>query len=212
MMLDTFKYVLIGASGHAKVILDILENSGENILCLLELNPQKGNVFNYPVYKEMEFPISIQHRFIISIGDNKKRYTIASKFDGLFGLAKHPNASISNYVEIGEGTVIMSKVVINPDVKIGDHCIVNTSSIIEHDCILGDFVHISPGAILCGGVSIGEGTHIGAGAVILPGIKIGDWSTIGAGAVITKDVSHKCVVFGNPGRVFNSTNADENLT
>ncbi len=200
-MSDKPSYVLIGASGHAKVVLDILEKSGEKVQCLLELNPSIKQLFNHPVFEEGGFFIKPDHLIIVAVGDNKRRQLIASKHKVSFGLAIHPEATIASYVKIGTGSMIMAKAVVNPDVTIGEHCIINTGSVVEHDCELGDYCHVSPGAVVCGGVSVGEGTQIGAGAVILPGIKIGNWATIGAGAIIRKDVADEQVVVGNLGRI-----------
>lgn len=200
-MSDKPSYVLIGASGHAKVVLDILEKSGEKIDCLLELNPSTHQVLNYPVVNEERFFFESNHLIVVAIGDNKRRKMITSKLAVSYGLAKHPDATLSHHVNIGKGSMIMAKAVINPDVRIGMHCIINSASVIEHDTVIEDFCHISPGAVLCGGVLIGEGTQVGAGAVILPGIKIGNWATIGAGAIIRKDVADEQIVVGNPGRI-----------
>ena len=200
-MSDKTSYILIGASGHAKVVLDILEKSGEKVQCLLELNPSIKQLFNHPVFEEGDFFIKPDHLVIVAVGDNKRRQLIASKHKVSFGLAIHPEATIASFVKIGTGSMIMAKAVINPEVTIGEHCIINTGSVVEHDCEIGDYCHVSPGAVVCGGVSVGEGTQIGAGAVILPGIKIGSWATIGAGAVVTKDVPPNRVLIGNPGKI-----------
>jgi acetyltransferase EpsM len=183
------------------VVLDILERSGQQVECLLELNPRLKNVFNYPVFNESDFSINNQHKVIIAIGDNKKRSLIAAKHNVSFGIAKHPDASISEHSTIGVGSMIMAKSVINPDTTVGEHCIINTGAVVEHDCMVGNYAHVSPGAVICGGVTIAEGVHVGAGAVILPSLKIGSWSTIGAGAIVTKNIPEGSVVVGNPGRI-----------
>jgi len=192
---------LYGASGHAKVIIDILKRS--------EIGISKIYDDNIEIEKMLEFPVSVYNGsenndlFIISIGNNKIRKKISQKLDAEFGMAVHPNSIIDPTVIIKEGIVIMAGTVINSSVKIGKHCIINTSASVDHDCILEDYVHISPTATLCGGVRIGEGTQVGAGAVIIPGITVGKWSTIGAGAVIIKDIPDGVTVVGNPGRVLN---------
>jgi sugar O-acyltransferase (sialic acid O-acetyltransferase NeuD family) len=203
MMLDTFKYVLVGASGHAKVVLDILERSGNKVIGLIELNPSIDNLFGYPVFKENEFTFLKEHRVIVAVGSNKQRLLITGNLNVVYGVALHPTASIASHVSLGLGSMVMAKSVVNSNAIIGKHSIINSASIIEHDCCIGDYCHISPGVILCGGVSVGEGTQVGAGAIVLPGLKIGSWSVIGAGTVVTKNVPSECVVMGNPGRVIN---------
>jgi acetyltransferase EpsM len=190
---------LYGASGHAKVIIDILKNSKNNISAIFDDNKNIKEVVGVEV-KSAE-NINTSNTFIISIGNNKIRKEISLKLGTEFGKAIHPKAIIDSTTKISEGTVVMAGAIINSSTNIGKHCIVNTASSIDHDCVLEDFVHISPNATLCGNVTVGEGTHVGAGATIIPGIKIGKWVTIGAGSVVIKDVEDGVTVVGNPGRI-----------
>lgn len=195
--------ILYGASGHAKVIMEILQYNGIKNIQLWDDNV-KPDILNRPVMQpimkdgEME-----SYRMIISIGANSIRKKIAEKWQGkvYFGRAIHRNANISASADIGSGTVVMAGVSINADTRIGKHCIVNTNAVVDHDCIIHDFAHISPNATLCGNVTVGEGTHIGAGATIIPGITIGQWCSIGAGAVVIRNIPDGATVVGNPGKV-----------
>ena len=188
---------LYGASGHAKVIIDIIKLSNNKVGSIYDDNTNIKEVIGHKVgpYRESK------EELIISIGDNTIRKNISIKLKCSFGTAIHPNTIIDNSVEIEEGTAVMAGSIINSSSKIGKHCIVNTSSNIDHDCTLHDFVHLSPSVTLCGNVEVGEGSHIGAGATVIPGIKIGKWVTIGAGAVIIKDIPDNVTVVGNPGKV-----------
>jgi acetyltransferase EpsM len=188
---------LYGASGHAKVIIEILERSGSTVKGLFDDNAHIKSLLGYPV---KPYESEILDCLIVSIGNNTVRKKITNRFDMPYGLALHPLTSLSQRVIIGEGTVVMSGVSINAEAEIGKHCIINTNASVDHDCILGDFVHISPNATLCGDVQVGEGTHIGAGTVVIPGVRIGKWCTIGAGAVIIRNVPDHCKVVGNPGK------------
>jgi len=190
---------LYGASGHSKVIIDILKRSNRSVGLIFDDNPNIKKILDLNV-SNYEFDKS-EEDLIISVGNNKTRKQICKRLQANFGKAIHPESTIDNTVKIEEGTVIMAGSVINSSTKIGKHCIINTSSTIDHDCILEDFVHISPNSTICGGVTIGEGSHIGAGAVIIPNLKIGKWCTIGAGAVVIKDVLDGVTVVGNPGRI-----------
>lgn len=188
---------LYGASGHAKVIIEILELIGEPIEGLFDDNTSIAHLLNYPV-KPFPGELDPDNKLIISIGNNHIRRKITSFIKAQFGTAIHSSAIISKRSFIEPGTVVMGGVTINTDVKIGKHCIINTNSSVDHDSILVDFVHISPNVAICGGVEVGEGTHIGAGAVIIPGKKIGKWCTIGAGSVIIKDIPDYSIAVGNP--------------
>ena len=191
---------LYGASGHAKVIMEILELVGEPIEGLFDDDASIQYLLNYVV---QPFPAEFasNNKLIISIGNNRIRRKIASFIRAEFGTAIHPAAIISKRSSIATGSVVMGGVTINTDVKIGSHCIINTNCSIDHDSIIEDYVHISPNAAICGGVEIGEGAHIGAGVVVIPGKKIGRWCTIGAGSVIIKDIPDYSTAVGNPSSV-----------
>ncbi len=184
---------LYGASGHAKVIMDILMANNICIDALVDDNPLLNELHGIPVIHSAER----LSPFIISIGSNKIRKMIAERLDAGFIKAMHPSAIISSFAKIEEGTVVMQGAIIQADAKIGRHCIINTAATIDHDCVIEDYVHISPNASLCGNVHIGEGTQIGVGAVVAPGVKIGKWSLICAGSVVTKDIPDNCVAGGN---------------
>ena len=201
--------ILIGASGHAKVIIDILEKTEEKVNYLVDANPDVKELSGYDVVSDNGYEPSEDEEYIISIGSNAIRKRIADQRKLKFGWAIHPSAILGDDVSVGQGTVIMAGAIVNSSTQIGNHCIVNTSASVDHDCKLGDFVHISPNATLCGTIEVGEGTQIGAGATIIPNIKIGKWVTIGAGAVIVKDVPDYSVVVGNPGRIIRIKHGEE---
>ena len=194
-------YCIYGASGHAKVIVEILERSGCIVKGLYDDDPGKKSLLDYSVSTQTSM-LELQNvNWIIGIGDNAVRKKIADRKRLNFGIAIDKSSSISNRTQIGNGSVIMPGVSINSSVIIGEHAIVNTNSSIDHDCVIDDYTHVSPNATLCGGVNVGQGTHIGAGAVIIPGIKVGNWANIGAGAVIIRDVPDFATIVGNPGRL-----------
>lgn len=193
---------LFGASGHAKVIIETLELSGQRIGGVRDDNPEIKSLLEYEV--GLDFPSTFnasKDKVIISIGNNKIRKRLAGLNDFNYATAIHPSAILSKRSRIGEGTVIMAGISVNSDVNIGRHVILNTNCSVDHDCVLADYVHISPNAALAGDVIVGEGTHVGIGASIIQGIRIGRWCTIGAGAVIIKDIPDGCTVVGNPGRI-----------
>lgn len=190
---------ILGASGHAKVIIEIAEAMGMAIKAAIDVDPNKKNIFDYPVLLEM--PQDVQ-ALCIAIGNNAIRKEKAALYRHIyFPVLIHPSANISKRANINAGTVVMSGVSINSDANIGEHCIINTNASIDHDCIIEDFVHISPNVALAGNVSVGTGTHIGIGATVIQQVRIGRNCTIGAGAVIIRDVPDGATVVGNPGRI-----------
>lgn len=192
---------IYGASGHAKVIMDIAKSNEIQIESIFDDNRDLKEISGLKVKHSISLE-ALKNEFIIAIGDNTIRKKVVSNFGGKMHPALiHESAVVSSSAVLGKGTVMMANASVNGDSVIGEHCIINTGATIEHDCILGNFVHISPNAALAGGVEIGEGTHVGIGAVVIPGTKIGKWVTVGAGAVILKDIPDNVVVVGNPGRI-----------
>ena len=187
---------LYGASGHAKVIIDILRANQIEINGLVDDNPNVQELLG----------ISVLHQsnglspFIISIGNNQIRKTIAEQLKTSFGKAIHPSAIISPNSLIDEGTVVMQGAIVQSCATIGKHCIINTCSIVEHDNVIEDFVHISPHATLCGTVFIGEMSHIGANATIKNNIHIISNCRVGAGCVVVKDITKEGTYIGVPAR------------
>jgi acetyltransferase EpsM len=203
-------YVLIGAGGHAKVILDILEENKETVIGLIDDNSLLQELRGYPILGNINYvPYLLEKykenlKFIISIGDNKVREKISARLNSLkvtFGKAIHPSAVVSSNAFIGEGTVVMPNAVINSSAYVGKHVIINSGAIIEHDCLVEDYAHVSPGATLAGNVQIGRLAHVGTGANILPNIAIGNDSIIGAGAVVTQPIPESVVAVGIPAKV-----------
>lgn len=198
--METNKY-LYGASGHCKVIIDILKRGSKEISAIFDDNPSEDHLNGIPVLQASKMNVSLDDEIIISIGNNYIRKKIVSKMEMLFFTAVHDKAIISENSKIGRGSVVMAGGIINADVEIGKHCIINTGAVIEHDCKIDDYCHVSPNVSLAGNVCIGEGAHIGIGACVIQGVKIGKWATIGAGAVIIRDVPDFATVVGNPGKI-----------
>ncbi|MDM8177227.1 acetyltransferase [Olivibacter sp. LS-1] len=195
---------LIGASGHAKVIAEVLLEDDKYIKGIFEKNEAILRLWDYRVLPQPEagtWPRDAP--YVIAVGSNRIRKYVAETFQNelTFSKAIHPRSIISNRVSIGEGTVVMAGVTINTETLVGKHVILNTNCSVDHECVLADYVHISPGVSLAGDVQVGEGTHIGIGASVIQGVRIGKWCTIGAGAVVIRDVPDYAVVVGSPGRI-----------
>lgn len=107
---------------------------------------------------------------------------------------------VSPTAQIGDGTVVIHRAVIQAEVQVGKQVIINTGAQLGHDCVVDDFCHVAPGAILCGGVKLNRGVFVGAGAILVQGIEIGENTTIGAGTVVTRSIPSNQVMVGNPAR------------
>lgn len=194
---------LFGASGHAKVVMDIIAAQGDEVGCLYDDCPRNEKIHGKRVFKPTD--MVVEGPIIISIGSCLTHKRIVERLNNLkFATVIHPNSIISKFATIGEGSVVMPGVIINSDVKIGKHCIINTKASVDHECRIGNFVHIAPGATLSGNVEIGECTWIGVGACVKQGVKIGKNCMIGVGSVVVKDIPDNVVAYGNPCKVIRS--------
>jgi sugar O-acyltransferase (sialic acid O-acetyltransferase NeuD family) len=125
----------------------------------------------------------------------------ASQMQASFATLIHPRVEKSEFVEIGEGTIICAGNIITTQVKIGKFVLVNLDCTIGHDVEVGDFSTLAPGTHISGRVKIGRGVDIGTGVNVIPKIQIGDWSVIGAGASVVRDIPANVVAVGVPARV-----------
>ena len=190
--------ILYGASGHGKVIIDILEANNTPIDYIVDDNPQVNEVFGYEVRRNT----GSYDEAIISIGLAEIRRKIVESIDvKKYPVAMHPTAVVSPRAKIGEGTVVMQGAIIQTCVEIGKHCIINTGASVDHECRIGDYVHIAPHATLSGDVEVGDGTWVGAGAVVKQCIRIGRNCMIGAGSIVVKDVPDGVTIIGVPGKI-----------
>ena len=194
------KLYIFGASGHAKVVIDILLSNNILITSIVDNAPKVKSLSGIKVAHTDTIHIDLEDCVIIAIGSNETRKKIAVEFNFKSIKAIHREAYVSEFAEVDYGTVVMPKVVINSGAKIGKHCIINSGAIVEHDCELEDYVHVSPNASLAGNVTVGECSHIGIGASVIQGVKIGKWVTIGAGAVVTQDIPDNCTAVGIPAK------------
>jgi len=199
------RILVIGAGGHAKVVIDAIEAGGHEVAAVVDETGRTGSLLGYTIGEQAAIDAD---GFIIAIGDNALRKERFEHYRAL-GLTPtsivHPSATIAKDVSIGAGSVVLAGVVINRDAVVGQNVILNTGCTVDHDCAIGDHAHIAPGVSLCGGVSVGEGTLVGVGACAIPGTCIGVWATIGAGATVIDDVADHTTVAGVPAKRISAT-------
>ncbi|TDN82163.1 acetyltransferase EpsM [Salegentibacter sp. 24] len=197
---------IYGASGHGKVVYDILRSRNIQLVSIFDDNTEIEEFMGFKVIHKPNEEL-LKTPTVFAIGNNVIRKQVARRFTGLFSEAlSHASAIISPNIECDKGTVIMPGAIVNSGTKIGKHCIINSGAVVEHDVFLEDFVHIAPNTVITGNVNVGEGTQVGTGTSVIPGVRIGKWASIGAGAVIIEDVPDFAVVVGNPGKVIKYLN------
>lgn len=202
------RLLIAGAGGHGRVVADLAELTGswESIAFLDDGSPTGGlsGVWRIegPLSELSRFRGTHSH-FFAAFGDGQLRLDSLARAEAIgFTLATllHPQAIVSRYAQIGEGSTAFGGAVVSHNARLGKGCVVNTSASVDHDCVLGDGVHVCPGARLAGNVTIGNCVWIGIGASIKQGVSVGDRATIGAGAVCVSDIRVGATVVGVPAR------------
>lgn len=200
------KLIIIGASGHGKVVADIAikMNKWQSIAFLDDDESIKTSMGLEVIGKTADaFTYKDEADFFVAIGNNATREKIQEKLikEGLnVVFLIHPSSVIGTDVEIGIGTVVMAGVVVNSSTRIGKGCIINTSSSIDHDNVVEDYAHISPGVNMAGTVKVGKGSWIGIGSVVSNNVNICSGCKVGAGAVVVKDITEPGTYVGVPVR------------
>ncbi|WP_375587819.1 acetyltransferase [Flagellimonas aurea] len=210
------KVVIFGASGHAKVCIDILERSGgyEIIGLLDSLKPKGLKVFGYPILGDFTVVPDLLERtpeleFFVAIGDNWSRYQVVQKLieihpNAIFVNAIHPNSIIGKGVKLGHGVMVMAGSIINADSSLEDFTIVNTKSSVGHESELKSYSSLAPNCTLAGNVVVGCFSAVSISATILNGRVIGDHAIIGAGSLVVRDAKDFSVYYGVPAKLIRS--------
>jgi sugar O-acyltransferase (sialic acid O-acetyltransferase NeuD family) len=204
--------IILGAGGHAKVLIDALQRQSANILGITDTDPELHgtDVMGIPIIGDDNSILQYGVNDIMLVNglgkvnfSNKRMqmYHTFKEWGYIFARVIHPSAVISSGAYLADGVHVMAGAIIQTLVSIGVNTIINTRASIDHECIIGDHVHIAPGATISGGVEIGDSVLIGAGATIIQGIHVGASSIVGAGAVVKKDVPDGVTVVGVPAKV-----------
>ncbi|MDI2587667.1 acetyltransferase [Psychrobacillus sp. NEAU-3TGS] len=199
------KLLIIGASGHGKVVADIalkmnkwksiafLDDDDDNIITSMGIKVVGKSIDVNKHLKDWDI--------FVGIGNSVTREKIQEQLEAegaSIPTLIHPKSVIGEQVELASGTVIMAGVVINSCTKIGKGCIINTSATIDHDNIIEDYVHISPGVHLAGTVKVGRGSWLGIGSIVINNVNITSGCKLGAGSVVVKDITELGTYIGVP--------------
>jgi len=200
--------VVIGAGGHAKVVVETIRATGKfDVIGLVDRNPRQCHAIDAPMLGNDDILEKLRGSGIagavIALGDNSLRQRMGGRLIALnFFLPAivHPSAFVSPSAQIGAGAVVMARAVIGTQTQIGELAIVNTGAVIDHDNKVGAAAHVAPGCALAGNVKIGARVLIGIGSAVRPGIVIGDDAIVGAGSAVVSDVTAGTTVVGVPAR------------
>lgn len=204
--------IIIGAGGHAKVLIDALKLLGAPILGISEQNLAMLNteLLGFPIIcNDAELkkypPESVTLvNGIGGIKDTALRREVFTRFKMwgyAFSQVIHPAAVISADAALAEGVQVMAGAIIQAGVRVAENAVINTKTSVDHDCHIGSHVHLAPGVTVCGNVKIGDSVHVGSGSTIIQGIIVGPHSLIGAGTLVQRNVPAGATVMGVPGRI-----------
>jgi UDP-N-acetylbacillosamine N-acetyltransferase len=205
----TKRLLIIGAGGHGKVAADCAElTKGYSEIGFLDTGfPALKQVGNWQVFgdgDDLSHFVDPDTCFFVAVGDNHARAKLMARLHIAFGKLEtliHPFAVVSQYAEVGEGTLVCANVTINIGAIIGRGCIINTAASVDHDCEIEDYVHLAPGTRLAGNIKVGEGTFVGIGSAIIPDLVLGTQCILGAGSTLLEDLPDHSVAVGTPAKV-----------
>jgi len=190
--------LLVGAGGHARACIDVIELEGKyNVQGLVGLPEEVGTrVLDVPVLgTDLDLPVLVR-RFgaaLVTVGQIKSPDLRMQLFAQLRELGCElpsiisPTAHVSRHASLGAGTIVMHGAVVNAAATVGCNCIINTLALVEHDAVVADHCHIATTAVLNSGVQVGFGSFVGSGTTVRQTIRIGQRCVIGMGQRVVKD-------------------------
>lgn len=206
------KIVIIGAGGFARevswLIEDINKQSSEwEMLGFIDKDKsQIGKILNgFPILGDESWFDNQNGEIyaICALGEGTIRRKIIQKLNGMnikYAKLIHPSVIMSDYNEIGDGTIICAGNILTNNIKVGEHVIINLDCTVGHDAIIESYCTILPSVNVSGNVTLKEGCYVGTGATIIDKIYIGEWTIIGAGSVVVKEIPPRCTAVGVPAK------------
>jgi sugar O-acyltransferase (sialic acid O-acetyltransferase NeuD family) len=210
--------IIVGAGGFGREVACLVNDINQqrlewNLLGFVDDEDIKQTSESFPVIGVIDSICNLDPKpwVVIAIADTKLRKKLANRLGKMnipLATLIHPSVIRSEYINIGEGTIICAGVIITTNVRIGSHCIINLGSLIGHDTVLGDYTSMMPGTNLAGEVSVGEGCYFGLNSCVINRTTIGEWSVIGAGATVVDDIPAYSVAVGVPARVIKKVRSE----
>jgi|SRR5665647_155721 len=208
MVLRDSKICIVGAGGFAREVLcciidglKIPYSKIEEIACFMVANEDYDvkSIMGIDVIPHSLFDPTL-YKVVVGIGDPILRKKVVDKLPSntMYTTIIHPSAVISQWVEIGEGSIITAGTIITCNVKIGKHAHLNLHTTIGHDCEIGDYFTTTPGTNISGNCKFGDGVYFGTNSAVKQGIEICNNVTIGMGGVVVKNILEPGVYVGNP--------------
>jgi sugar O-acyltransferase (sialic acid O-acetyltransferase NeuD family) len=198
--------ILLGAGGHAKMLLSLLKAQQADIIAVIApLRPADSSLFNDLILLQHDNDI-VKYAtkdvvLVNGIGGLPKQTTRRRVYEHFRQLGYQfrsviaTNAIVAAECRLAQGVQILPGAIVNTDAELGENVLINSGAIIEHDCLLQAHTVISPGAVLCGGVHCGVNAYVGAAATVIQGIRLGENSIAGAGSTVVQNLLDNQVIY-----------------
>lgn len=203
--------LLVGAGGHSKAIIEIIEHGKLFGIAGLIDRPDSpiSDVLGYPILGDDSSLASLSSKITYAfpaigfLNNQRMRDLLFEKL--LVCGFQVPNivsrrAYVSKHASMGSGNVVMHDATISVENVIGDNNIIQTKSLMDHDVVIGHHNYISTGSVLNGAVKLGNYNLIGSNVTINQGCKIGDNVKVGSGAVVVNDITDAGTYAGIPAK------------
>jgi sugar O-acyltransferase (sialic acid O-acetyltransferase NeuD family) len=190
--------LLVGAGGHARACIDVIEQGGRFVVKgLVGLPDEVGSrILGYKVLGvDEDVPMLLRDcaNALVAVGQIKTPDPRMRFFDQLqqsgcvLPVIVSPQSYVSPHAKLNAGTIVMHGAVVNAGAVVGRNCIINSQSLVEHDVAIADHCHVATAATINSGVCIGAGTFIGSNSSVRQCVNIGERCVIGMGQQVIAD-------------------------
>lgn len=212
--------VILGASGHGKVVADTFRAGGVDVIGFLDASKPKGTPWAQSVVLGGDDALSdvlnahANCGFFVALGDNSLRQRVVERVlretpQAKLATCVHPQAVVAAEVLVEPGVAVFAGAVIQPGCTLGQGVLVNTGASLDHDCRMEAYSSLAPGVTTGGNVLVEKGAVVSLGVKIIHGVRIGAHALLGAGALVLQDVPPCAVAYGIPAKVVRKRSQDE---
>jgi sugar O-acyltransferase (sialic acid O-acetyltransferase NeuD family) len=210
MSITALPLVLLGAGGHARVLLALARAAGHHVLGICDPRLAADEVSRWEGLDVLGDDGALDGlppdrvALMLGVGQltagtlRERLYWTGRERGYRFPVLIHPGAWVAPDATLADGVQVMAGAIVQPGCVIGENSIINTCSSVDHDCHIGRDVHVAPGATLCGAVTVEAGAFVGAGSTVIQGLRVGERAVVGAGVTLVRDLAPSAVMHGAP--------------
>lgn len=185
------KLLILGAGGHGVNCLEIARRMGSfEEIAFLDDGHVDEEICGCLVIGKLEAAENLQAIYdcaFPAFGNNSYRLKWLGQLISAgytIPVLISPQACVSTYAVIGQGSVVFPFVSVEPRAKISQGAIISAGVVINHDSRLGDGVLIYSNSVIRPYASVETETRIGSAVVIAQGCKVASESNIADGIVL----------------------------